>query len=139
MINKVKTTWKGKMQLESTNPGGTLMIDADAEVGGEGKGYRPKSLMLSSLAGCTGLDVQSLLVKMRAQVEAFDIDVEANLTDEHPKYYNKVKVIYNFYGKDLQRDKIEKAVKLSEERYCGVMEMFRHFAELTTEIKYFEK
>ncbi|MCB0472045.1 MAG: OsmC family protein [Flavobacteriaceae bacterium] len=139
MMTKVKTTWKGNMQFESTNAGGTLMIDSDAEFGGEGKGYRPKSLMLSSLAGCSALDVQSLLKKMRAEVEAFDIDVEANLTDEHPKYYDKVKVIYNFHGKDLQRDKIEKAVKLSEERYCGVMEMFRHFAELTTEINYFEK
>ena len=139
MINKVKTTWKGNMQLESTNPGGNLMIDADAEVGGEGKGYRPKSLMLSSLAGCTGLDVQSLLVKMRAQVEAFDIEVEANLTDEHPKYYDKVHVTYNFYGKDLKKDKIEKAVNLSVDRYCGVIEMFRKFSKLTTEIKYHER
>lgn len=139
MINKVKTTWKGNMQLESTNPGGTLMIDADAEVGGEGKGYRPKSLMLTSLAGCTGLDVQSLLVKMRAEVEGFDIEVEANLTDEHPKYYDKVHVIYNFYGKEFKKSKIEKAVNLSVDRYCGVMQMFRQFAELTTEIKYHEQ
>lgn len=139
MINKVKTTWKGNMQLESTNPGGNLMIDADKEVGGEGKGYRPKSLMLSALAGCTGLDVQSLLKKMRAEVAAFDIEVEANLTDEHPKYYDKVHVTYNFYDKEFKKDKIEKAVNLSVERYCGVMEMFRQFSKLTTEIKYHEQ
>ena len=139
MINKIKTTWKGNMQLESTNPGGNLMIDADEEVGGEGKGYRPKSLMLSSLSGCTGLDVQSLLKKMRAEVAAFDIEVEANLTDEHPKYYDKVHVTYNFYDKEFKKDKIEKAVNLSVERYCGVMEMFRQFCELTTEIKYHEQ
>ena len=139
MINKVKTTWKGNMQLESTNPGGNLMIDADEEVGGEGKGYRPKSLMLSSLSGCTGLDVQSLLKKMRAEVAAFDIEVEANLTDEHPKYYDKVHVTYNFYDKEFKKDKIEKAVNLSVERYCGVMEMFRQFCKLTTEIKYHEQ
>ena len=139
MINKIKTTWKGNMQLESTNPGGNLMIDADKEVGGQGKGYRPKSLMLSALAGCTGLDVQSLLKKMRAEVAAFDIEVEANLTDEHPKYYDKVHVTYNFYDKEFKKDKIEKAVNLSVERYCGVMEMFRQFCELTTEIKYHEQ
>lgn len=139
MINKVKTTWKGNMQLESTNPGGNLMIDADEEVGGQGKGYRPKSLMLTSLSGCTGLDVVSLLKKMRAEVEGFDVEVEANLTDEHPKYYDKVHVIYNFYDKEFKKDKIEKAVNLSVERYCGVMEMFRQFCELTTEIRYHEQ
>jgi len=139
MTTIVKTTWKGKMQFESTNEGGNLMIDANKEVGGNGDGYRPKALMLSALAGCSGLDVVSLLRKMRAEVKGFNIDVEANLTDEHPKYYDKVKVTFNFYGKDFKKDKIEKAVKLSEERYCGVMEMFRQFAEVNTEIKYFEE
>lgn len=138
MINKVKTTWKGNMQFESTNEGGNLLIDANKEVGGQGKGYRPKALMLSALAGCSGLDVVSLLKKMRAEVSDFTIDVEAHLTEEHPKYYDKVKMTYNFYAKAFKKDKIEKAVKLSEERYCGVMEMFRHFAEVQTEIKYFE-
>ncbi len=139
MINKVTTTWQSNMQFESTNQGGNLMIDAGEESGGESKGYRPKSLMLSSLAGCSGLDVVSLLKKMRAEVDDFTIDIEANLTDEHPKFYDKVKVIYNFYGSDFKKDKIEKAVKLSVDRYCGVMEMFRQFAEITTEIQYFEK
>ncbi|MCF6296975.1 MAG: OsmC family protein [Flavobacteriaceae bacterium] len=136
MINKVKTTWKSKMQFESTNQGGDLMIDAGIESGGEGKGYRPKSLMLSALAGCSGLDVVSLLKKMRAEVDEFTIDIEASLTDEHPKFYDKVKVIYNFYGLDFKKDKIDKAVKLSVDRYCGVMEMFRQFAEITIEIRY---
>jgi len=76
---------------------------------------------------------------MRAEVRDFTIDIEANLTDEHPKYYNKVKMTFNFYGKEFKKDKIEKAVKLSEERYCGVMEMFRQFAEVTTKIQYFEE
>ena len=139
MKNKVTTTWKGNMQFESTNEGGNLSIDASAEHGGLGKGYRPKSLMLSALAGCTGLDVVSLLKKMRAEVSKFEIEVEANLTDEHPKFYDKVDVIFKFYGQDLKKDKIEKAVKLSEERYCGVMEMFRQFAKVTLEIQYFEE
>jgi len=139
MINKVKTSWKNDMQFESSNPGGNLMIDADLEHGGKDKGYTPKSLMLSALAGCTGLDVISLLKKMRAEVQEFTIDIEAELTDEHPKYYSNVVVFYNFYGKNLKKDKIEKAVKLSKERYCGVMEMFRHFSKVETNIKYFEK
>ena len=137
MINKVKTTWKGGMLFESTNPGGNLMIN-DGENPDE-QAYKPKALMLASLAGCSGLDVASLLKKMRAEVDEFTIDVEANLTDEHPKFYDKVNVIYNFYGTDFKKDKIEKSVKLSVDRYCGVMEMFRQFAEVTIEIKYHNK
>ena len=134
MTNTVKTTWKGNTQFESTNRGGNLMMaDTDDE------GYGPKSLMLSALAGCSGLDVVLLLKKMRAEVDEFTMDIEANLTEEHPKFYDKVKVTYNFYGSDLKKDKIEKAVNLSVDKYCGVMEMFRQFAEVTTEIKYFEK
>jgi len=139
MKNIVKTTWKGRMQFESTNEGGNLNIDASEEVGGEGKGYRPKSLMLTALAGCSGLDIVSLLKKMRAEVKDFNIDVEGELTEEHPKYYHKVKMTFNFYGKDFKKDKIEKAVKLSEERYCGVMAMFKKFAEVKTAIQYFEE
>jgi len=139
MKNIVKTTWKGSMQFESTNEGGNLNIDASEEVGGEGKGYRPKSLMLTALAGCSGLDIVSLLKKMRAEVKDFNIDVEGELTEEHPKYYHKVKMTFNFYGKDFKKDKIEKAVKLSEERYCGVMAMFKKFAEVKTTIQYFEE
>lgn len=136
MTNKIEVNWKGNMLFESVAPDGTVMIDADAAVGGQGKGLRPKALMLTSLAGCTAMDVISLLKKMRAEVDDFKITVEANLTDEHPKYYDKVKVIYTFFGSDFKKDKIEKSVNLSVERYCGVMQMFRQFAEVTTEIVY---
>ena len=88
------------------------------------------------MAGCTAMDVASLLKKMRAEVDDFKIEVEANLTDEHPKYYDKVHVIYRFYGSNFKKDKIEKSVNLSVDRYCGVMEMFRQFSKLTTEIQY---
>ena len=134
----VNLTWNKKMSFTSEGPGGSIKIDAEKEVGGENNGLRPKALMLSSLAGCTAMDVVSLLKKMRAEVTGFKIEVRGELTDEHPKYYHKVHVIYKFYGKDFKKDKIEKAVKLSEERYCGVMEMFRHFANLSIEIQYFE-
>ena len=133
--NIVTTTWKENMQFESDNPSGiSLTMDAGEESGGEGKGYRPKALMLSSLAGCSGLDVVSLLTKMHAEVAEFRIDVTAELTDEHPKFYNKVKVDYHFSDSELQPKKIQKAVNLSVTKYCGVMEMFRQFAEVEIEI-----
>ncbi|WP_298364316.1 OsmC family protein [uncultured Lutibacter sp.] len=139
MTNKIELSWKGQMLFESVAPEGSVMIDAAEEVGGQGKGLRPKAMMLTSLAGCSAMDVASLLKKMRAEVDDFKIEVVANLTEEHPKYYDKVQVIYRFYGTDFKKDKIEKAINLSVERYCGVMEMFRKFADVTTEIIYIEQ
>jgi len=139
MKNVIKTQWQGNMLFNADSLGGSFKIDAGDDVGGQGLGVRPKALMLTSLAGCTGMDVISLLKKMRAEVENLEIDVTGELTDVHPKFYKKVHIEYRFYGKEFKKDKIEKAVKLSEERYCGVSEMFRQFAELTIDIQYIEK
>ena len=139
MTNKIELSWKGQMLFESVAPEGNVMIDAAEESGGQGKGLRPKAMMLSSLAGCSAMDVVSLLKKMRAEVEDFKIEVVANLTEEHPKHYDKVHVIYRFYGNEFKKDKIEKAVNLSVERYCGVFEMFRQFSNITHEIVYIEQ
>tara|TARA_R110001583_G_scaffold160872_1_gene312792 strand:- start:74751 stop:75170 length:420 start_codon:yes stop_codon:yes gene_type:complete len=139
MTNKIEVSWKGNMLFESVAPEGNVMIDAAEEVGGQGKGLRPKAMMLTALAGCSAMDVASLLKKMRAEVDDFKIEVVANLTDEHPKVYDKVHIIFKFYGSDFKKDKIEKTVNLSVERYCGVIEMFRKFSEVTTEIIYIEK
>jgi len=139
MTSKIELNWKGQMLFESVAPEGNVLIEAGEELGGQGKGLRPKAMMLSSLAGCSGMDIASLLKKMRAEVADFKIDVEAHLTEDHPKFYDKVHVTYKFYGGDFKKDKIEKAVKLSVDQYCGVMEMFRKFAEVTTEIIYIEQ
>lgn len=130
----ITTSWKGNMQFESTNPGGSLMIDAAEEVGGTNSGLRPKALMLSALAGCTGLDVASLIRKMRLEVTDFNITAEGFLTDTEPQVYENVTVVYHFYGPGLNEEKLTRAVELSVDKYCGVMQMFRSFATVTTEI-----
>ncbi len=135
--HKITTTWQGKMQFDSTNPSGdTMMIDAGPDNGGEGKGFRPKALMLSALAGCTGLDVASLIEKMKLEVADFKIETEGDLTEEHPKTYHTVRLQYHFYGSNLDEKKLERAVNLSVEKYCGVMEMFRQFAKIEINIQY---
>lgn len=136
MKHKITSDWKGEMSYEVETVGGKLLLDATPGDDGKAKGMTPKYLMLVSLAGCTSMDVTSLLTKMRAQVEDFKVEVEAELTEEHPKYYHTVNLIYKFKGEDLKKDKIEKAVKLSIDRYCGVYEMFRKFADVSYEIKY---
>jgi len=132
---KVTTTWKENMLLESDNPSGkTLLMETDPDFGGTKQGLNPKALMLSSIGGCTGLDVVALLKKMRVEVDDFRVEVDANMTTEHPKYYDKVSIDYFFTGSNLNEEKIIKAVTLSEERYCGVIKMFRAFAEVTITI-----
>lgn len=137
MSNKITTVWKGGMKFESDNPSGkTVMMDTDVEGSDERFGLSPKAMMLSSLAGCSGLDVVSILDKMKVDGYEFKMDVEGELTDEHPKYYHTVTLDYHFTGKDLKEAKIKKAVDLSIEKYCGVMEMFRRFAKINTNIHF---
>jgi putative redox protein len=133
--NIVKTIWQGKSHFETDNPSGFKFTMFDkSQDNGDTVGFAPKALMLSSLAGCSGLDVISLLEKMRAEVADFKVEVTGELTDEHPKFYHKVKVDYHFTDSNLQPEKIQKAVNLSVTKYCGVMEMFRQFADIETEI-----
>ena len=140
MSHDIITQWKGNMLLESDNPNGKkLLMETSPEFDGTGTGLSPKALMLSSLAGCSGLDILSLFKKMRVELDDIVIKVHGELTEEHPIHYRAVKVDYHFYGKDINEAKVNKAVNLSEERYCGVMEMFRNFAEVTTETHFHEQ
>ena len=127
--NHITARWLGDMSFESTNPSGhTLRIDASPADGGAGAGLRPKALMRSSLAGCSGLDVASLIRKMKLEVRDFRIDIDADLSESHPQTYTSVRVEFHFFGPNLNHKKLERAVQLSVEKYCGVMEMFRRFA-----------
>lgn len=134
MSTKVNVTWKDDMAFEANVNGFNLMLDAEERVGGKNQGPRPKPLTLVSLGGCTGMDVISILNKMRVKPDFFDVEVEAEMTEEHPKYFNKIHIKYIFKGNDLPMEKLEKAVSLSQERYCGVSEMLRKSSELSHEI-----
>jgi putative redox protein len=130
-------TWKAGMAFETEVSGHKILLDADESVGGDDKGPRPKPLMLASLAGCTGMDVISILKKMQLPYTYFNIDVEADLTEEHPKQYSAIKVIYEFKKSDnLDEKKVEKAVNLSQERYCGVSALLKKAIDVDYEIRY---
>jgi putative redox protein len=135
MKTTVDLKWSGNMSFETEMNGHKVVLDADPSVGGDNKGIRPKPLMLLALAGCTGMDVVSMLKKMRVELKDFSVIVDSDMTEEHPKHYNKMHVIYSFKGKDLPKAKIEKAVNLSEEKYCGVSAVYKKAMELTSEIK----
>ncbi|NOQ75510.1 MAG: OsmC family peroxiredoxin [Crocinitomix sp.] len=136
MSDTVKATWHGNMHFTSESNEGVVNLDASEEFGGTDSGLRSKSLMLTSLAGCTGMDLGSLIKKMRIAVDGITIIVTAELTDQHPKIYKSTHIVYHFTGENLDREKLTKAVNLSVERYCGVIEMFRAFSEVTNAIKF---
>ena len=135
---KISMDWQGDMAFETNLNGHKLIIDAPHAVGGNDLGPTPKPLMLVALAGCTGIDVVSILKKMRVELDGFRVWVEAEQTEEHPKHYSSMKVIYEFKGKDLPMDKIEKAVRLSEEQYCGASHLYKKAIPVTSEIRVIE-
>jgi len=122
------------MAFEMDLNGHRFIMDANESVGGNNLGPRPKPLLLAGLIGCTGMDVVSILKKMKVELDDLNISVEADATTEHPKVYENIKLIYKFRGRDLPMDKLEKAVTLSQDRYCGVTAMLRKATDITHEI-----
>ncbi|QQS52715.1 MAG: OsmC family protein [Bacteroidota bacterium] len=135
MKETLNVNWTGKMSFSAEIDGHTIQVDAKKESGGDEKGPRPKPLMLLALAGCTGMDVVSILEKMKVKLDSFDVDVSAEMTEDHPKVYTHMHIVYKFGGNDLPLDKLEKAINLSQEKYCGVSAMYRKSFKVTHEIK----
>ena len=131
MKDTVLTTWEGNLVFKSLNPNKSTLIHGSVSDDAK-KISGPKILMLSSLAGCSGLDVISILDKMKIKLDDFKMNTSASLSEDHPKYYKEVHLEYHFYGKMLNVEKINRAVELSVTKYCGVMEMFRKFAKVST-------
>lgn len=133
--HSIKTVWKENNVFSTDIDGHEITIDLGEDQGGQNRGPRPKKLLLASAAGCTGLDVIEMLRKMRVEVKSFDIYIDAELSDEHPKQYTSLKLVYEFEGEDLPENKIERAVKLSFENYCGVLAMYKSAVPVSYEIK----
>jgi putative redox protein len=131
----VNVKWLEGMAFEADIEGFKLHIDADPDVGGKSTGPKPKPLMMVALAGCTGMDIASLMNKMRVEYESLNIRVESEVTEEHPKHYTKMKVIYEIKGKDIDIKKVQKAVDLSKEKYCGVSYSYKKVMDLEYEIR----
>lgn len=137
MSHKITTVWKEKMIFESDNPNGySFNLGQSENTNDPAKPLGPKAVMLSSLAACSGLDVVSVAEKMKTEFSDLKIEVQGELTDEHPKIYHTVIVDYHFYGQALDQKKLTKAVNLSIDKYCGVMEMFRKFSKVETTIHF---
>ncbi len=134
MKETIKAQWLNDLSFEAEVDGHKIYMDTAVEHGGKNLGPRPKLMMMVALAGCTGMDVASILKKMRENVEEFSVEVEGDVTEEHPKRFAGMKVIYKVKGKGINRKNVEKAVKLSSEKYCGVSANYKEAFDITHEI-----
>ena len=124
----------GKMKFNAEVNGHSITLDTAERFGGEDSGPRPKSLLLAAMAGCTAMDVVSILNKMKVVFFSFRIEIDGNITDEHPKHYDRIHISYFIAGKDIREDKVKKAINLSLGKYCGVAYTMNKCAEITWDL-----
>ncbi len=119
-----KVTWKQRLSFDGTATSGfTLPLGSKPEVGGDNDGFRPVELLLIGLAGCTAMDVISILMKKRVEILSFEVNVHADRQEEHPQVFTHATIEYKLQGKNIDRSAVERAVELSETKYCSAQAM----------------
>ncbi len=119
-MTKTTTTWKQGHEFTSHHGHNRIEID-----GSRKNGFGPKALLLSAIAACSGIDIVDILGKMRVPFSGLDIDVEAGQTDQHPRVFTDIYIIYKLKTDPANEDKVRKAIDLSLEKYCGVSAMLK--------------
>ena len=126
---------KGITFAGKTDSNHWITVDGPENFGGSDAGIRPKELLLLSLAGCTASDVVSILQKKRVKLDDFEINISAEMTEEHPKVFTKIDLEYVFYGDNIAEKDVERAIELSETKYCGVTAMLEKSLEINNTYK----
>jgi putative redox protein len=121
---EAKVTWNQKMSFNGmTESGFPIPLDTKVEEGGDGSGSKPMELIAVGLAGCTAMDVISILAKKRQEVSKFEVSVSANRADEHPRVFTEATILYKVTGKNIDPSAVERAIQLSAEKYCPAQSM----------------
>ena len=137
---QAKVEWKGRMSfVGSSDSGFNVDLGASPEVGGDNDGFRPIELMAISLAGCTGMDVISILKKKRQNVTDFEVRVNADRANEHPKVFTSAIIDYKVTGRDVDEKAVVRAIQLSAERYCPANAMLRQVFPIKFRYQIFEE
>ncbi|HRP55797.1 OsmC family protein [Agriterribacter sp.] len=136
MTHEIDVQWMGKMQFNALVNGHTIVMDGPEKVGGEDNGTIPKPLVLTALAGCTGMDVAAILRKSDKNPDEFYMKVTGEISKRVPIEYIGAHIIYDFKGAAENREAALNAVTDSQEKYCGVSSMLKKALPLTWEVKY---
>lgn len=131
IVDATVTLKEGMAFEASATSGHTLTLDTDPLVGGKNEGFRPMELLLMGLGGCTGMDVISILRKMKQEVAEYQIKVQGNQQEEHPKVYTDIAVEHVVRGKGVEAHAVRRAVELSATRYCPSSAMLSKAARIT--------
>ncbi|MFB9758063.1 OsmC family protein [Ectobacillus funiculus] len=117
---KMNITWTGQMSFSGSAPSGhEIKMDAATDIGGQNSGPRPTELLLHAVAGCTGIDIISILQKMRLNPSSFRIEIDGTRAEEHPKRFTNIHILYALEG-ELPEEKVVRAITLSKDKYCSV-------------------
>ena len=131
---KAKVKWlDGRAFVGESGSGHAVVMDGAPESGGRNIGVRPMEMLLLGMGGCTAFDVVMILEKGRENVTSCEIELEAERADAEPKVFTHVKLIYKLKGKNLKPASVERAIKLSEEKYCSATAMFAKTAKIEHE------
>lgn len=135
-----KVLWKHGMSFAgSADSGHTISVGTDASVGGDDDGMRPMELILTGLAGCTAMDVISILVKKRQKVTGFEVRAHAERAAEHPKVFTAFHLHYVVRGEGIDAAAVERAMDLSATKYCPAQAMFAEVAPITMDYEIVEE
>jgi putative redox protein len=130
------TKWVSALAFDATaDTGHTVRIDTAIESGGLGSGMNPKRMLLGSLAGCSGMDVVDILRKMKVNFTKLEIDTSAEQTEEHPKVFKFINMIYRCDAPAEDIDKVNRAVALSHEKYCGISAMLSKHCKIDYKVE----
>ena len=132
MTQATVTLVDGMQFLAETGSGHSFNIDARPEVGGRDTGCRPMELLMAGLAGCTAMDVISILRKMQQKVTGLKVHVNGERAAEHPKRLLSIHIEYTITGYSVSEDRVARAIELSETKYCSAMASLRPGAPITT-------
>jgi putative redox protein len=134
-VPKGSVHYLGAMAFEAESESGhRVTMDSAPETGGANRGFRPTELTALSLAGCTAMDVISILQKMRCTVRRFDVHVNADRREQHPRVFTDITLVFELDG-DCRPDQFQRAVMLSAERYCSVSAMLEKTATIRRILK----
>ncbi|WP_022856164.1 OsmC family protein [Thermodesulfobacterium thermophilum] len=129
---RVTVLWQGGMKLVGTGESGReVIMDAAPDHGGQNEGARPSEVFLMGMAGCTALDVLSILTKKRLTLKSFCIEVEAERAAEHPRVFTAATLIYRFTGDNLPEEQVKHAIELSLSKYCGMVNTVKKAAPIS--------
>ncbi len=129
---EAKVVWKNGLAFTGTaNSGFSVNLDSTVESGGSDSGLRPMELVAIGVAGCTAMDVISIMQKKRQEVIAFEVVVHAERAEEHPRKFTKMIVEYIVTGNNIDPAALDRAVELSETKYCSAIASLRGNVEIS--------